>query len=143
MLSILSCVYRPLYIFLGNMSIQVLYPFLNWVTVKVAQSCPTLCDSMDCSLPGSSVHEILQARILEWIVSHSLLQGIFPTQGSNLGLLHCRQILYCLSHQGSPIQRTFELGLGFRSIQVLCPFLNWVVGFYDVELYEFFVYFGY
>ena len=33
--------------------------------------------------------------------SHFLLQGIFPTQGSNLGLLHCRQILYCLSHQGS------------------------------------------
>ena len=31
-----------------------------------------------------------------------LLQGIFPTQGSNLGLLHCRQTLYCLSHQGSP-----------------------------------------
>ena len=34
--------------------------------------------------------------------SHSLLQGIFPTQGSNLGFLHCRRILYCLSHQGSP-----------------------------------------
>ena len=34
---------------------------------------------------------------------HSLLQGIFPTQGSNLGLLHCRQILYHLSHQGSPV----------------------------------------
>ena len=33
---------------------------------------------------------------------HSLLQGIFPTQGSNPGLLHCRQILYHLSHQGSP-----------------------------------------
>ena len=35
---------------------------------------------------------------------HSLLQGIFPTLGSNLGLLHCRQILYCLSHQGRPKQ---------------------------------------
>ena len=35
--------------------------------VLVAQACPTLCDSMDCSLPSSSVHEILQARILEWI----------------------------------------------------------------------------
>ena len=34
---------------------------------------------------------------------HSLLQGIFLTQGLNLGILHCRQILYCLSHQGSPI----------------------------------------
>ena len=36
------------------------------------------------------------------VCSHSLLQGIFPTQGSNMGLLHCRQILYHLSHQGSP-----------------------------------------
>ena len=35
--------------------------------------------------------------------SLSLLQGVFPTQGSNPGLLHCRQILYQLSHQGSPV----------------------------------------
>ena len=37
--------------------------------------------------------------------SHSLLQGIFPSQRSNPGLLHCRQILYQLSHQGSPIRK--------------------------------------
>ena len=36
------------------------------------------------------------------VSSHSLLQGIFPTQGPKLGLLHCRQILYHLNHQGSP-----------------------------------------
>ena len=42
-------------------------PRRHEVKVKVAQSCPTLCDPMDCSLPGSSAHEILQARILEWI----------------------------------------------------------------------------
>ena len=34
---------------------------------EVAQSCPTLCDRMDCSLPGSSVHGIFQARVLEWV----------------------------------------------------------------------------
>ena len=56
---------------------------------------------MDCSPPGSSVHGILQAIILEW-VAISLLQGIFPTQRLNLDLLPCRQILYPLSHQGSP-----------------------------------------
>ena len=136
------------------------------------QSCPTPCDPMNCSLPGSSVHGILQAGILEWVAmpssrrsfqprdrthvscvaggfftteslgkpkytmksesesvshsvvpdslwhhglqptrllcpwdfpdkstemaSHFLLQGIFPTLGSNPGLLHCRQILYQL-----------------------------------------------
>ena len=47
---------------------------------KSLQSFPTLCDPIDCSPPGSSVHGILQARILEWV---ALLQGIFPTQGSN------------------------------------------------------------
>ena len=41
---------------------------------------------------------------------HFLLQGIFPTQGSNPGLLHCRQTLYCLSHQGSPGE-SLEQGL--------------------------------
>ena len=44
---------------------------------------------------------ILQARITG-VVCHALLQGIFPTQRSNPGLLHCGQILYYLSHQGSP-----------------------------------------
>ena len=45
---------------------------------------------------------------------YSLFQGIFPTQGSNLGLLHCRQVLYSLSHQGSPYTYThsfFEYSL--------------------------------
>ena len=45
---------------------------------------------------------ILQARILVWV--HALLQGIFPTQGSNPGLPHCARILYQLSHQGSPFR---------------------------------------
>ena len=139
-----------------------------------AQSCLILCNPMDSSLPGSSVHGNSQARILKWVaisssrgsswlrdqthiacVSHidrwilhhcttweaqvsiesesescsvvskslrshglyspwnssgqntgvgslSFLQGIFPTQGSNPGLSHCRQILYQLSHKGSP-----------------------------------------
>ena len=46
---------------------------------------PTLCDPMDCSLPGSSVYAILQARILEW-VAIPFLQEVFSTQGLNLGL---------------------------------------------------------
>ena len=63
---------------------------------SVAQSCPILHDPIDLSSPGSSVHGILQVGTLPF-----LLQGIFLTQGSNPGLLHCRQILYHLSHQGS------------------------------------------
>ena len=113
------------------------------ILVLVAQSCPTLCDPMNYSPLGSSVHGILQARVLEWVAipfsrgssqlrdqtqfsctgrqilyrvsqglikpwnspgkntgmgNHSLLQGIFPTRGLNPSLLHCRQILYHLSH---------------------------------------------
>ena len=66
-----------------------------------AQSCPTFCDSMDCSPPGSSVHWDSPGKNTG-VGCHALLQGIFPTQGSNPGLVHCRQILYLLSHQGSP-----------------------------------------
>ena len=69
--------------------------------VLVAQSCLTFCDPLDGSLLGSSVHGIFQARILEW-VDHSLLQGIFPIQGLNPGLLHCRQILIPSEPQGKP-----------------------------------------
>ena len=70
------------------------------VKVLVAQSLPTLWDPTDGRLPGCSVHGINQAGILEW-VAISFSRGILPTQGSNLGLLHLRQTLYCLSYQGS------------------------------------------
>ena len=102
---------------------------------EVAQSCPTLCDPVNCSLPGSSVYGIPQARVLEWgAISFSrvssqhrdrtqvsciggrrfnlwatgvgiltILQWIFPKQELNWGLLHCRQILYQLSYQGSSL----------------------------------------
>ena len=62
---------------------------LPFVCILVTQSCPTLCDSMDCSPPGKDTR----------VGCHSLLQRIFPTQGSSPGLLHCRQILYHLSYE--------------------------------------------
>ena len=67
------------------------------VVVLVAQSCQSR-DPMNCSLPDPSVHGILQARTLEWIATS------FPRGSSQPreGLPHCRQILYCLSPQGSP-----------------------------------------
>ena len=66
----------------------------------VAQLCLTLCDPVDCSLPGSSVHGDSPGKNTG-VGCHGLLQGIFLTQGVNPGLPHCRQILYCLSYQGS------------------------------------------
>ena len=55
---------------------------------------------MDCSAPGSSVHGHFPGKNTG-VGCPALLQGIFPTQGSNPGLAHCGQILYHLSHQGS------------------------------------------
>ena len=116
-------------------SFSTCLPYVSSVCL-VTQLCLTLCDCMDYNHPGSFVHGIFQARILEWVDmpsskgssqpsspalqtdslpseppgkpknteegNLSFLQGIFPTQESNWGLLHCMQILYQLSYQGSP-----------------------------------------
>ena len=71
-----------------------------FVLYLVAQSCPTLCDPMNCSSPGSSVHGDSPGKNTG-MGCHDLLQGISSTQGSNPGLLHCRQILYQLSYHVS------------------------------------------
>ena len=80
---------------------------------QLPQSCLTLFDPMECK----------PARLLcPWdspgkntgMGCHSLLQGIFPTQGLNPGLPHCRQIPYHLSHQGSP-------SVNQTDIQRICP----------------------
>ena len=71
------------------------------ISVLVAQSCPTLCDLVDCSPSGSCVHEIFQARILEW-VAISFSRGSSWPRDQTLGLLHSRQILNRLNYKGSP-----------------------------------------
>ena len=63
--------------------------------VSVSQSCLTLCDPVDCSSPGSSLWDSPGKHTA--VGSPSLLQGVFPTQGSNQDLLHCRWLLYHLS----------------------------------------------
>ena len=68
----------------------------NLVKSEVAQLCLTLCNPKDCNLPGSSVHGIFQARILEW--------GAIAFSRRSSQPRDCRQTLYHLSHQGSPEQ---------------------------------------
>ena len=84
--------------------------FTSWATREthiyivlclVTQSSPSVFDSTDCSPPGSSVHEDPTGKNII-MGCHAILQGIFPTQGLNPSLQHCRQILYHLSHQGRP-----------------------------------------
>ena len=71
----------------------------------VTQSCPTLCDPMDCNPPGSSVHGIIQATILEW-VAISYFRGPFqPRDGNCFSCISCidRQILYhCATWEAQP-----------------------------------------
>ena len=71
------------------------------VLCLVAQLFPTFCDRMDYSLPGSFVYGDSPDKNTR-VGCNVLLQGIFTAQESNPGLLHCRQILYHLSHQESP-----------------------------------------
>ena len=75
----------------------MIYIYIYAVLCLVAQSCLTLCNPMDCRLPGSSIHGDSPGKNTG-VHCHALLQGLFPTQGSNPGLLHCRQFLYTLSH---------------------------------------------
>ena len=68
---------------------------------SVVQLCPPLCDPMDCSPPGSSVHVVLQARILEW-VAIPFSRGVFLTQGLNPRLLHWQADFFTIELPGEP-----------------------------------------
>ena len=73
---------------------------LSCTLAKSPQSCPTLCYPMDYSPPGSSVHGRF-SRQEYGVGCHSLLRGIFPTQGLNPCFLHCSRILSCQNQQES------------------------------------------
>ena len=83
--------------------------------VLVDQSCLTLFNSVVC--PWNSVGKNTG------VGCHSLLRGIFPTQGSNLGLLHCRQILYHLSYREA-LTLSLTLAIAVFSTCILSSFQN-------------------
>ena len=79
------------------------------VCAKSLQSCPTPCDPMDCSPPGSSAHEILQLRILEWVAISFSRGSSWPRDWTCLSCieadsLHCKQIL-CIASVGWEAKR--------------------------------------
>ena len=86
---------------------------------SVTQPCPTLCNLMGCSPPGSSVCGGSPGKNTG-VGCHDLLQGIFSTQGSDLGLPHCRWVLYYLSHLGNPYDPAIPpLGIFPKKIKTL------------------------
>ena len=75
--------------------------YINTIRFSVAQSCPTLCDPMDCSPPGSSVHGIFQVRLLEWIAI-SFSRGACPSRDwTHLSCIGRQMDSLPLSHQWS------------------------------------------
>ena len=84
------------------------------IRALVAQLCPTLCDPMDCNPPYSSVHVILQAKLLEW-VSMPFSRGLSQPQGSNPGLLYCQWILYHLTTRETRVCPVLGVSSPFRS----------------------------
>ena len=90
-------IFFPLYVSLRKMKWKLVL-FILLGQFKLGY---TLCKPTDCSPPGSSVHGVLQAGILEW-VAIPFSRGSSPAQWLNPAPPHCRQILYRPSHQGSP-----------------------------------------
>ena len=93
------------------------------VCVKLLQSCPTLCDPMDHSLPGSSVHEIFQAWILKWVAMTFSRGSSWPRDWTCISYLSCigSQFLHCQCHLESP---------------TICQFCSWVVANRNVYKYS-------
>ena len=83
----------------------------------------TLCDPVDCNLPGTSSQWDFSGKN-NGVSCHFLLQGIFPTQGLNLHLLHCRWILYCWATQEALIIVLFEK-----------KFLKWSLSLLDLRVF--------
>ena len=109
----------------------------------VAQACPTLCDPMVCSSPGSSAHGDSPGKNTG-VGCHSVLQGSFPTEESNPGLPYYRWILYHLSHQGSPPHAPTPHRLLAEGIYSNCPVsdstttysLTWVASHGGIQYYK-------
>ena len=100
----------------------VAFGYQNHLThTQVAQSCPTLCDPMDCSPPGSSVHGIIQARILEWVavyfskecLNYRTIALISHTTKVMLKILQARLQQY-VNRELSDVQAGFRKGRGTR-----------------------------
>ena len=94
---------------------------------SVGQSCLTLCDPTDCS-PSGPLCQWASSGKNTGVGCHALLQGIFPTQGSNSGVPHFRRILHCLSHQRSP---SMDMNLGelqdaVRDLEAFCAAVHGV-----------------
>ena len=120
------CYHRYLYFsYCHSPPHQIIPCPLEMIVCLIVQWCLTLCDPMDCSPPGSSVHANSPGEHTR-VGCYTLLQGIFPTQGWKPGLLHCRWILHHLSHQGSQdMTRMLNLTLWSPKWSMIPWYIRW------------------
>ena len=131
---------HSMYSFVSDFFFLILISHLCWTSLfisvcvcLVTESCPTLCNPMDCSLPGSSLHWILQVRKLEWVacpplgdLSNPGIEPRYPTL----------QVDSLLTHQGSPRK---NIGVGSLSLLqgiFLTKESNWCLPHYRRILYQ-------
>ena len=91
----------------------------NCCCSSVTKSCPTRCNPMNCNPPDSSVHGIFQARILQWVAIFFSRRASWPRNRTHISWIG-RQILYCLSHMGSPIYHDFCLNWHLHNLRCIC-----------------------
>ena len=112
-----------------------LSPPKTLVECMCAQSCPTLCNPLDCSPPGSSINGTLQARILEWVAMPFSSRSSQPRDQTCVFCIG-REILYLLSHQGNPrllltlslLSSSYELRNGAHICFIACSGLKAMCG---------------
>ena len=86
---------------------------------EVPQSCPTLCDPMDCSLPGSSVHGIFQARVLEWVLSLVMYIPFF--------FLYFMTFMCLKQHWGAVVKLKLSILFCLKVFNLFCKTQPWVI----------------
>ena len=89
---------------------------------KSPQSCPTLCDTMEYSLPGSSIHGILQARILEWVAMYFSRESSQPRYQTHVSYVSCigRWALLTLVPSRKPLKSVAAAAKSLHSCPTLC-----------------------
>ena len=129
----------------ANWNIQSSYWNLNLLSLFIisAQSCLTLCDPMDYSLPGSCIHGILQARILEWVVISFSRGSSHPRDWTHVCCVPCigRQILYHWRPSFKEESEKVGLKLNIQKMKFMAssPIISWPI---DVETVRDFIFLG-
>ena len=104
----------------------------KFVCVLCAESCPTLCGPLDCSPPGSSVHGVSQARILEWAAISYPKGSSRPRGQTSIACISCtgRWILYhCTTWKASIITSTLVFNISFNKVHAIVVNVRTIVSF--------------